>query len=80
MSAVLPAGIFKAYDVRGLYGDEMDGETAYLVGRGFARVLAELRGKPAARASRRARPRHAPPGAGDGRPRSARASSTRAAP
>ncbi len=48
MSAVLPAGIFKAYDVRGLYGSEMDGETSYLVGRGFARVLAELRGKAAA--------------------------------
>ncbi|HET6831655.1 MAG TPA: phosphomannomutase/phosphoglucomutase [Solirubrobacterales bacterium] len=37
--------IFKAYDVRGLYGDEMDGDTAYLLGRGFARVLADLRGK-----------------------------------
>jgi phosphomannomutase len=41
----VPAGIFKAYDVRGLYGSEMDGETAYLVGRGFARVLAGLRHK-----------------------------------
>ncbi len=45
MSAVAPE-IFKAYDVRGLYGTEMDGETAYLVGRGFARVLAGLRDKP----------------------------------
>jgi phosphomannomutase len=42
----VPPGIFKAYDVRGLYGSEIDGETAYLVGRGFARVLASLRGKP----------------------------------
>ena len=41
----VPEGIFKAYDVRGLYGDEMDGETAYLLGRAFARVLADLRGK-----------------------------------
>jgi phosphomannomutase len=41
-----PAAIFKAYDIRGLYGDEMDGDTGYLVGRGFARVLARLRGKP----------------------------------
>jgi len=41
----VPAGIFKAYDVRGLYGEQMDGGTAYLVGRAFARVLAELRGK-----------------------------------
>ena len=39
--------IFKAYDVRGLYGDDMDGETAYLLGRGFARVLSDLREKPA---------------------------------
>jgi phosphomannomutase len=39
--------IFKAYDVRGIYGEDMDGETAYLIGRGFARVLAQLRGKPA---------------------------------
>ena len=43
-----PPGIFKAYDIRGLYGEEMDGETAHLVGRGFARVLAGLRGKPTA--------------------------------
>ncbi len=43
-----PASIFKAYDVRGLYGEEMDAETAYLIGRGFARVLARLRGKEAA--------------------------------
>src|SRR5918997_3794082 len=41
------AEIFKAYDVRGLYGDDMDGDTAYLVGRGFARVLSDLRQKPA---------------------------------
>ena len=37
--------IFKAYDIRGVYGTDMDGEDAYLVGRGFARVLARLRGK-----------------------------------
>jgi phosphomannomutase len=43
----IPPGIFKAYDIRGLYGEEMDGDTAYLVGRAFARVLADLRGKPA---------------------------------
>ena len=43
-----PASIFKAYDVRGLYGEEMDADTAYLIGRGFARVLARLRGKEAA--------------------------------
>ena len=41
----VPPGIFKAYDVRGLYGEEMDGDTAWLVGRAFARVLARLRAK-----------------------------------
>jgi phosphomannomutase len=46
-AGAVPAGIFKAYDVRGLYGSEMDGETAYLLGRAFARVLGELREKPA---------------------------------
>jgi phosphomannomutase len=40
-----PPGIFKAYDIRGLYGEEMDADTAHLVGRAFARVLARLRGK-----------------------------------
>jgi len=44
----VPEGIFKAYDVRGLYGSEMDGDTAYLLGRAFARVLGELREKPPA--------------------------------
>jgi phosphomannomutase len=46
--SAVPPGIFKAYDIRGLYGSEMDGDTAYLVGRAFARVLAGLRGKPTA--------------------------------
>jgi phosphomannomutase len=45
LTTAVPPGIFKAYDVRGLYGTEMNGETAYLVGRAFARVLAGLRGK-----------------------------------
>jgi phosphomannomutase len=36
-------GIFKAYDVRGLYPDQIDEHVAYAVGRGFARVLADLR-------------------------------------
>ena len=40
-----PAAIFKAYDVRGLYGEEMDAVTAKLIGRAFARVLARLREK-----------------------------------
>jgi phosphomannomutase len=40
-----PAGIFKAYDIRGLYGEEMDESTAHAIGRAFVRVLARLRGK-----------------------------------
>ena len=40
-----PDSIFKAYDVRGLHGEELDGDTAYSIGRAFARVLAGLRGK-----------------------------------
>jgi phosphomannomutase len=36
--------IFKAYDVRGLYGEQIDEDVAYAIGRGFVRVLAELQG------------------------------------
>jgi phosphomannomutase len=43
--AVDPA-IFKAYDVRGTYPDQMDGDVAYRIGRAFARVLADLEDKP----------------------------------
>ncbi|HEY2439454.1 MAG TPA: phosphomannomutase/phosphoglucomutase [Solirubrobacteraceae bacterium] len=32
--------IFKAYDVRGLYGEEFDAGTAHAIGRAFARVIA----------------------------------------
>src|SRR3954463_4475432 len=38
--------IFKAYDVRGIYGDDIDGDTAEAVGRGLARALSDLSGKP----------------------------------
>ncbi len=41
--------IFKAYDVRGIYGRDIDGDTAEAVGRGLARALAQLSGKPADR-------------------------------
>jgi len=40
-----PPGIFKAYDIRGLYGEQMDETTAHAIGRAFARVLGRLRGK-----------------------------------
>ena len=48
MPATAPAEIFKAYDVRGLYGEQIDGDVAEAVGRAFALVLADLAGKPAA--------------------------------
>jgi phosphomannomutase len=38
--------IFKAYDIRGLYGEQIDGEIAEMIGRAFARVLSSLEGKP----------------------------------
>jgi phosphomannomutase len=41
------AQIFKAYDVRGIYGRDIDGDTAEAIGRGLALALAELSGKPA---------------------------------
>jgi phosphomannomutase len=40
-----PSEIFKAYDVRGLYGDQIDADVAEEVGRAFVRVLADLSGK-----------------------------------
>jgi phosphomannomutase len=39
-------GIFKAYDVRGLYGEQIDADVAYQVGRAFARVIADFEGAP----------------------------------
>ncbi len=38
--------IFKAYDIRGLYGSELDAHAARLIGRAFARVIGDLEGKP----------------------------------
>src|SRR5215475_3823130 len=43
------AAIFKAYDIRGLYGDDIDAGVARQIGRAFARVIAELEGKPASK-------------------------------
>jgi phosphomannomutase len=39
------ASIFKAYDVRGLYGEDIDGDLAERIGRAFARVVGDLAGK-----------------------------------
>ncbi len=45
MTASMSAEIFKAYDIRGLYGTEIDAAGAELIGRAFTRVIAELEGK-----------------------------------
>src|SRR5271169_3608410 len=46
MTAVPSADIFKAYDIRGLYPEQIDGDVAEQIGRAFAHVLGELAGKP----------------------------------
>jgi phosphomannomutase len=46
MSVDLDPGIFKAYDIRGLYGEQIDGNIAERIGRAFAHVLSGLAGKP----------------------------------
>ena len=38
--------IFKAYDLRGTYPDQMDEELAYRIGRAFAQVLSDLQDSP----------------------------------
>src|SRR5918995_3375082 len=43
-----PAQIFKAYDIRGVYGEEIDGDVAEAIGRAFVRVLARMHGMDAA--------------------------------
>src|SRR5919199_2558349 len=42
MASISPE-IFKAYDVRGIYPDDVDDDVAYRVARGFARVIAALK-------------------------------------
>jgi phosphomannomutase len=46
VSTIAHPGIFKAYDIRGLYGTDIDASTAELIGRAFARVIAELENRP----------------------------------
>jgi len=46
VSPVANPDIFKAYDIRGLYGSDIDAAAAEAIGRGFARVIAELESKP----------------------------------
>jgi phosphomannomutase len=46
MPATVSPDIFKAYDIRGIYGEQIDGDVAERIGRAFADVLAGLAGKP----------------------------------
>jgi phosphomannomutase len=48
VTGAVPSEIFKAYDIRGLYGEQIDGDVAQRIGRAFAHVLAGLAGKPRA--------------------------------
>src|SRR5919202_947171 len=43
----VPAEIFKAYDIRGIHGEQLGPDDAEQIGRAFARVIAGLRGKAA---------------------------------
>jgi hypothetical protein len=45
MSTLAPE-IFKAYDIRGLYGQDIDADAAVAIARAFARVIAEQEEKP----------------------------------
>jgi phosphomannomutase len=47
VGALANPDIFKAYDIRGLYGTDIDAAAAELIGRAFAQVIAELERKPA---------------------------------
>ncbi|MDQ4041278.1 MAG: phosphomannomutase/phosphoglucomutase [Actinomycetota bacterium] len=47
MEASVSPAIFKAYDVRGIHGRDLDGDTAEAIGRAFVRVISDLAGKPA---------------------------------
>ena len=55
---MLDPKVFKAYDIRGIYGEELDEEGAYAIGRAYVEEFAP-------RGDRR-RARHARPCAGDG--------------
>jgi phosphomannomutase len=48
MTSAPSSDIFKAYDIRGLYGEQIDGPIAEQIGRAFAHVLSGLAGKPVA--------------------------------
>jgi phosphomannomutase len=45
MSDRVDPAIFKAYDIRGLYGEQIDASTALAIGRAFTRVIGALEDK-----------------------------------
>src|SRR6185312_12008959 len=45
MSATSLPDVFKAYDIRGIYGEQIDGELAERIGYAFVAVLSGLSGK-----------------------------------
>jgi phosphomannomutase len=47
MSALGNSSIYKAYDVRGVYGEDIDASVAHDIGRAFTRVISGMAGKPA---------------------------------
>src|ERR1019366_6445582 len=42
---IIDPAVFKAYDIRGRYGEELDAGSARAIGRAFTRVIADLAGK-----------------------------------
>jgi phosphomannomutase len=48
VSAVADPAIFKAYDIRGVYGSQLSAQDAVLIGRAFVRVISRLEQRPAA--------------------------------
>jgi phosphomannomutase len=42
----VPSEIFKAYDIRGIHGEQLGPDAAEQIGRAFARVIGQLEGKP----------------------------------
>ncbi len=47
MSALGNPSIYKAYDVRGVYGEDIDAGVAHAIGRAFTRVISGMAGKTA---------------------------------
>jgi phosphomannomutase len=49
MSTLGNPSIYKAYDIRGVYGEEIDASVAQAIGRAFTRVIAAMSGTPASK-------------------------------